>query len=802
MLVCFLASAQTVKYPFQDLVKRGDYQEAKTTVEKELKKTPNAPGLNYTLYKLYSTKTYNGYSLERAYECLEKSWNSFKTLKGENLDLANKNGFDEELYKVNMKWVCNEIYETTIATDNSIQSYNYFIETFKLAPDSLMRIAKSERDHLRRMGANEEETMENYCDALKNNPKAAWAKNAKKHLLEAALKGDDLRLMECAVDIYSGEEQEKLFGKMHELWVARNLEFVDSLYKKYDSYRSPTLRMHKERDLRMKAFMDAAEDKNSPKLIEMVAPYNFGVVMLAQYIDSLRTKENYDEAKLLKVADRYKTFYGGNQWYRNFMKTLAAKVDPSVVVNNLGENINTKGSEYAPYISADDQTLYFVGRFRQDNVGGEDIYYSRRDSDGWSSPLMINVLNTANGNEAIQAVSTNGEEMIMFKNGKFYQSKRRGGSWGKPVKMDINISAWQGDAIYSSDGKAILFAARTCLPWELQWSENLYVSVMDSTGKWGKPMELGQTINTPFNERAPFLHPDMKTLYFCSEGHGGQGSYDVWMSKRLRDDSWTEWSEPVNLGREINSASMECWYKISTDGTLAYFSKEMGEKDEDLCSIKLPQGMRPESIAIIRGHLIDKKGKPLEGVIRWEDLETGKQIGSITTNGLDGSYFIVLPLGKNYGYFVDKKGYYPVSSSIDLRGQKNNVTKDQDIVAVSIEEMISENVEVPINNLFFETGKSDLLPESRSELNRVAVILKSLKCSVEISGHTDNKGNPEKNQTLSEDRANAVKKYLINQGCLSGWFTAVGYGQDRPKDTNDTAEGRQHNRRVEIKLKK
>lgn len=800
LLIVAGAMGQMVKYPYQSMIKKGDFQAAKKELTKELKKMPDAIGLNYTMYKLYTTKTYKEYNLEQAYEYLVKSYKGFKSASGEEKVMVVKNGFSDNLYKVNLEYLCQEIFDNRLAGDKNIEKYKDFLVKYAYLSKELELKIQAEIDRLVKSGIGEENGLLSKCRLLREEPNAEWAAKVKEEIWNEVKKGDDIELLECAVDVFDGERQEKIFGLMHGIWVSRDLSKVDSMYKKYEKYNSPTLKMHGERDMAMVKALKDEGGKVTEKLINMVAPYNMGVSMMAVYADSLR-HEGKSEKEIQKIMDDFKLSYGGNIWYRNIMKAMwqsGEKIKAESI-----EELNTAGDEYSPFVTADDKWLYFVGRNRKDNLGKEDIYRASRVGASWGNVELVKGLNTKESNEAVQAVTMDGEKMVLFKDGKLYEVTRRSKGWGTPLKMpeSVNISNWQADASYVSDGKAILFAARTKTGREMQTSENIYITIKDSTGRWSKPIELGEKINTAFNERAPFLHPDMKTLYFSSDGHGAIGSYDVWVTKRVREDSWTEWTEPQNLGCGINSIGLDCWYKISTGGELAYFSKSVENGGENIYSVSIPKEMRPEPVAILKGHLKDRNGNPEEAIIKWEDLETGELIGSVRTNGADGSYFMAIPLGRNYGYYVEKEGYYPFACSVDLRKEDKNVAVDREIVLVSFEEMKNDGIEVPINNLFFATGKSDLLPESRLELNRIAHMLKNLKSVVEIAGHTDNVGDAEKNRELSENRSRAVRDYLIQKGCEWQWISIIGYGADRPKASNDTEDGRALNRRVELKIK-
>jgi outer membrane protein OmpA-like peptidoglycan-associated protein len=195
----------------------------------------------------------------------------------------------------------------------------------------------------------------------------------------------------------------------------------------------------------------------------------------------------------------------------------------------------------------------------------------------------------------------------------------------------------------------------------------------------------------------------------------------------------------------------------------------------------------------------DSNGKPLSADLKWEDLKSGKNVGILKSNPTDGSYIILLPLGKLYGYYAERSGFYPTSKNIDLRKAKNDTTIIEDIILVSLLQMKEEKTKVRINNIFFDFDEYYLLPESFPELDRLAaILLKDTKQKVEIDGHTDIIGKAEYNVDLSLKRAQTVRDYLVSKGLDESRFIVKGFGTSKPVADNTTEEGRSQNRRVEI----
>lgn len=381
----------------------------------------------------------------------------------------------------------------------------------------------------------------------------------------------------------------------------------------------------------------------------------------------------------------------------------------------LPQSINTiEGEEYGPTLTIDDNTLYFVGLHRGETNISEDIFVSRRDKKTgmWSSAQIVPALSTPYRNEAPTSVSGDGKTMLLFVEGKIHFSIRGPYGWSEPRPLPtyLQIGNWQADGQISADGSVLLFAANYPAEGEEQASLNIFVSEQDEQGRWGKPYSIGKAINTPGMERSPFLHPDMKTLYFSSDREGTIGDLDVWVTRRLSDSCWNCWSEPENLGPQINTPGRDCWYKISADGKTAYYAQKYGRR-HDIYSITLPEDKRPETITVLKA-----------------------------------------------------------------------------------------NEAVAINNLLFETGSDIIKEESLPELKRIAKFIATYGYKVRLAGHTDNVGQPEDNKALSQARAESVRKQLIAFGCAPESIKAYGYGDTRPVASNETEEGRQQNRRVEITL--
>jgi Outer membrane protein and related peptidoglycan-associated (lipo)proteins len=572
---------------------------------------------------------------------------------------------------------------------------------------------------------------------------------------------------------------------------------IIKLYDQYPNPRFAELEAH-DRKVVQQYNIVTTTDTGWPALIRLGAPYKVAYNWMIGLIRDYLIREDIEMA--LQTVRPFAEAFGDDQAYNNLINALEQGKKNDLTPEAFPDSINSPAKEYSPVMTTDGNTIYFV-RVVFDKAAGnsEDIYTATRTKRGWDRAVPMTELSVPGSNEAMQSVSADGTLLIFFRNGLLYSTFKTEDGWSRPRTLpdNINVANWQSDAMITSDGRAMLFSAQKQVENEVGTSVNIFVSLMDDNGDWGEPIDLGPNINTPGLERKPFLHPDMHTLYFSSDGHGTLGDLDVFKATRLKDDSWTEWSEPVNLGAGINSPRQEWGYKISTDGSTAYYSN-----GDDLYSVELPLSMRPNAVATISGTVRDETGKTVGVTIRWEDLESHESIGQSQTDPSNGTFYLVMPLGKNYGYYIDDERYFPLSNNIDLREQKKTISIEKNITLTSYKQMIEQGMSVQVNNLFFPVNEYELLPQSENELIRVADIIKQRNIRVEISGHTDSTGDAKKNMTLSKQRAESVRSFLIRQGCNASLLSAKGYGATRPIADNDTDEGKQQNRRVELQFLK
>lgn len=493
-----------------------------------------------------------------------------------------------------------------------------------------------------------------------------------------------------------------------------------------------------------------------------------------------------------------------------------------ILIEALDKNVNSEYDELHPVLSPDGKTLYFSRRNHPDNIGGtkdeEDIWYSELDAAGhWQlAQNMGPKLNNKGPNfiNTIQSVTPDGRSAIMvlgnkyMPNGKMLAgvsiSSHVNGEWSKPVALNII-----NDYNYNKKANYFLTDNRQTLLMSVEREDSygdrdLYVTFINRDSTWTEPLNLGDIVNTAGEESAPFLASDDKTLYFSSNGFSGYGGNDVYVTKRL-DDTWKNWSEPENLGPEINSPLEDLFFNIPASSEFAYYSRGVSENNMDIFRIKLPILRSPEPFVTVRGKIIDKAtGKPLGAKIIYERLPDGKGLGISQSNPETGAYEFRLPAGELYGLRVDSDDKLSENQNLDLRDIKQDQVIEKDFTLDPIQvATIEENVSITLNNLFFDFDKAVLKPESFPELDRIATMMNEKPTmQIEISGHTDSAGPDQYNMGLSERRAKSVVQYLGGKSIGKDRMNVVFFGESQPKETNDTPEGRKRNRRVEFKILK
>ncbi len=524
------------------------------------------------------------------------------------------------------------------------------------------------------------------------------------------------------------------------------------------------------------------------------------------------TKEDKD---LKEEAERYiQMSYTGKQ--------LIAK-PISVKTTNIGDKINTKYAEYSPVLTPDGKNLYFTSRRGTENDAKdyfglyyENIYHAEYNekTNTWSEAKALEEINSS-FHEATINISYDGQTLYLYKDidgtGNIYYSEKKGKTWSTPQKMDspINTKHYENHACVCANGKFLYFVSNR--PGGFG-GKDIWVAEKDKDGNWANVQNLGPKINTAYDEDAPFLLSDSKTLFFSSQGHETMGGYDIFISERNNEG---EWSTPQNIGSPLNTPNDDIFFFPMLDGKKAYYASDQlgGYGEKDIYSVSITSSM--EQLAVISGFVIDTTtNAPLEALIRVKDKDN-KIIATTRPDKKTGEYSLSLNPGYDYvleiesvdGEIIRDMLSIPKSSQNELSFNKPFHFFETDISplidTISKEIVFGERIgdRYVLENIYFDFNKSNLRDGAKEELNKVVDIMnKYPMITLEFSGHTDSIGSDSYNQKLSEQRVKAVVEYLISQDVDKERLSYVGYGETRPIATNSTDEGRQKNRRIEFRI--
>lgn len=540
---------------------------------------------------------------------------------------------------------------------------------------------------------------------------------------------------------------------------------------------------------------DESEKDLWANYIRKVAPNTRAFSALEKIYKHYLIQRNWKEA--LGMLELGKPLFPAKQaWFDGLIPILSGP-EYGIQPKSLSNVVNEEGSQYVPVPSADGKTLYFCATGREDNVGGEDVFVSMLTDSGWTRPKLVAELSGPR-NQAPLSLSADGTKILLFDEGRAHQSTLQAdGRWATPTPLDANLSrfAWVGLVQMSANNQTMVLEARTTASSDA----NLYVAQRQGDGKWGAPQPL-DSLNTRESDRSPYLHPDMKTLYFSSNGHPGLGGMDVFKTTRL-DDSWQRWSKPVNLGKEINTIEDDWAYKISTDGELAWFSFRRTSTDQDIMQVRLPEEARPQAVRLVELNLKDDKGLPFTGKIILENPTKGDTVGIFQANPNGETTVITVPNDKPYNIRLQQDGYFPVSMPLPVQASGKPLNIKTKLKPVRLDNMVSEGQTLKLN-LLFDYDKAELKPESRGELRTVAEVAIKNGYRVNLMGYTDNAGGTDYNVGLSQKRAESARDILVEFGVKADQIKATGFGEQKPVAANNTEEGRAQNRRVEVQFVK
>ena len=487
----------------------------------------------------------------------------------------------------------------------------------------------------------------------------------------------------------------------------------------------------------------------------------------------------------------------------DFRRQVDTLIPPRGVLTSMGETVNSDSEDYAPIVSKNDSVLIFTSKRNSINTGinkyiNEDIFVTSLQGNRWGEAKMFERVNTRY-NEGSGYLTKDGKTLYFsrcespdgFGNCDIFMTHYQGDTlWTVPKNMgeNINSDGWDSHVTLNTAEDTMYFASDRRGGFGLA---DIYFSTKGNKGKWAKARNLGPIINTRNNEVSPFYHREYDVLYFSSNGHLlNFGDYDIYKSYRI-DGTF---SEPISIGPLVNGIGTEFYFSIDEASEYIFYARSAEEsmKNLDLYSFPLPMAGQPLATTRFSGKISMVTGEiPKNAVVSIIDLDEGVEVAPKFARE-DGTFEFDLINERNYLLIVQGDDFFRLEKLFYLDGE----TQYEGVV-----ERVASKIEFA--SLEFTNGSWDTLPEMHEDLQKVIdFLIDHPTFRLNISGHTDSSGNAMLNLKLSQQRADSIKRYLLDNSLINPQrIFAIGYGSEMPivKD-EQTDEDRKLNRRVEFEI--
>jgi OOP family OmpA-OmpF porin len=607
-----------------------------------------------------------------------------------------------------------------------------------------------------------------------------------------------------AIELYVAADNYRVRGQYAEALellkqaIDKDKNFSEAYFRQALIYKS-TRNYQKSDEIFLKGLsMTSDPKKQKGYFFELGENY----LLEGDYEQSLQFLDRYLESEILNKA----RVEQASRWKRNAQYAIRnKKVVSQFQPRPLSDTVNMFAMQYFPVLTGDESELIFTRRIGGKDEDDEDLVVSMKDKNGrWTKPVSISKNINSRVNEGTCTISADGRHLIFtscagrrgYGSCDLFESRKVGDEWTVPVNLgpEVNSAAWESQPSISADGRMLFFVSDRRGG---AGNKDIYVSYKLDNAKWTKAENLGDQINSPYDEISPFIHVNGRTLFFSSNGRPGFGGFDIYRSERENG----VWTEPVNFGYPVNTHEDQFSLFITTNGEHAFYSHEDNEKSN---SSKIIEVTVPEELRLhyksnyVKGIVRDSRTQqPLGARVELFNINKNELTSVVMADSVTGEYLMVLTQGADYGLYVSHPGYL-------FKSLNFNYEIREDLVPVALDvalDPVAAGASVVLNNIFFDLNKFELKEKSMTELDKVVRFLnENPKTRIEIGGHTDDAGTPAYNLQLSQKRVQSVASYLVDHGILGSRLLQKGYGESKPIKPNDTEENRQINRRIEFKI--
>lgn len=545
------------------------------------------------------------------------------------------------------------------------------------------------------------------------------------------------------------------------------------------------------------------------KLTEQYGNMNEAILLY-----KLVLKHHREDINIAKIELHYdsliqdkKDYYVPIEYYYElveFRKEVDTLRPPRGVLLNMGKEINSQVSDYGPTLNVNDNILIFTSKrsndpSKLDDIRNEDLYFSKRSDGFWSQAEPFMDINTEY-NEGSACLSRDGKTLFFTRCYSpesygdcdiFIAELQADSTWGNIRNLGINVNskAWDSHPSLNHSEDTLYFASDRIGGFGLS---DIYFTYKNKDGSWAKALNAGPIINTRNNEISPFYHHIHDVLYFSSNGHTlNFGEFDIYKTYRHNNN----WGEPKNIGPLVNREGSEFYFTIDSQSTDLFYSRSKQENmnNLDLYSFPLPMEAQPGATTKLYGTLTDEETKePFQGIVSIIDLDNGIEVAPKFLRP-DGTFEFDLINNNNYLLIIKGEEFLKIEELFYLDGNIEYIHKTN---------TISSKIE--FESIVFGNGEAELTNDMFDDLDKISeFLLDNPEFKLKISGHTDSDGREEFNLNLSQQRADAIKEYIVYFGSIEPErITARGYGSSEPIVEERSEADKELNRRVEFELLK
>lgn len=836
------------EYPFRHDIEKGRYDKAEEKIFRRLSRDTNNLECYYAAYWLYSTLDFPRHNLDRAYAFIARVRSLYQQADAKTLERLDRDSYSGARIDYDIRRISN-LARSHAHSINTIDAYQHHLDHYTLAPTDIREAVTYSRDSLEFLMACNIGTLDMLQGFINRRPDSkvrpaairvrdslAFLDADRRHTTAAyeafrlayptshlyARATDSVYLLDYRdVRLLNTEQYYRSYARRYPLspYATRTLWLADSIQYQHDI---DTADWH--------TFVQYLDSRNpsgswADKALQGLArlAHRTGNIQATQQVLLRLPTANSQSATLSSQLSRslhHAYLHTSILNYPRFYSRYGAHVPDSLrhhdsvayhAVNSEGMNSEkvaaSTNSQFSP-----DSLIQLLAPYHEAY-----LLLQQRIADNLARHRFTAALATVDSYAHL--FGTDPDYLVLRATLATAATSKN----AKQPNKGANATCQPTNApqSYSPNGLVWVESRLSLTDREVDSSYNLYLIGYDDQGTLLPPVELGPAVNTPFHECAPYLHPDLRTLYFASDGHGALGGLDIYVTTRLSADDWTHWSQPVSLGATANSPQHDTPCSVTLDGTTLQYHTEQPRADTPpralsgygsttnpqsdptvqitTHTIQLSAELRPKRVATLTGTLLDTDGHPIASEICCEDPHTGRLLARCFSNPNDGTYRLHLPYGQNYSLYLHDSLYYPADVLLDLTyPPAKTTTYHPQLPLVTYAQIITGSEPLILHNVIHHPANWQFDSVANSQLIRLADIINRRHLTIEIGSHVDGPSGDLDNQLLTQRRAEAIRDFLVQHGCNPDHITAVGYGSSRPIIGDNPTH--QSNRRTEIRV--